>query len=153
MKYKGYQVGDKVWCTVMRRNGIIKDIKINGYDTGYITRRNVIEVTTCDFDEIELQYHTDGRLCEDYAVSLFVIGRKPTEEDVVNEYNRLIKDVPEVQFTFGDNNYAVEFLGSLDSISAFSVFHTNVKHLNYKYMTEENTLIIANKLRKFIKGE
>lgn len=142
MKYKGYQVGDRVWCTIMHRKGIIKDI-----DT------YLIKVNTCDFDEIELQYHTDGRLCEDYAVSLFVIGRKPTEEDVVNEYNRLIKDVPEVQFTFGDNNYAVEFLGSLDSISAFSVFHTNVKHLNYKYMTEENTLIIANKLQKFIKGE
>lgn len=29
MKYIGYEIGDKVWCTVMQKKGIIKDIKIN----------------------------------------------------------------------------------------------------------------------------
>lgn len=141
MRYKGFKKGDKVIC-VMHGKGVIDKIEDCVYPVFVIFE-----------DGKKLNYNLDGKVAIDRRRTLYVIERKVEEEEILKEYNRLISEVPEVQFVFGELNYTVEFLCSNEGILIFSMSNRNVKHSLYKYISEEKSIEISNKLNKFMKGE
>ena len=143
MRYKDFKKGDKVFC-LMYGEGIIDSIDDYGSYPIFVKFKEQGDI---------LSYNLNGKVAIDRRRTLYVIERKVEEEEILKEYNRLISEVPEVQFVFGELNYTVEFLYSNEGISIFSMFNRNVKHPLYKYISEEKSIEISNKLNKFMKGE
>ena len=143
MRYKDFKKGDKVFC-LMYGEGIIDSIDNYGSYPIFVKFKEQGGIFT---------YNLNGKVVSDRRRTLYVIERKVGEKEVVEEYKRLMKEVPEVQFVFGKENFKVEFMFTLTGMSFFSTFNKNVKHPMYKYMTEENSIDISIKLNKFIKGE
>lgn len=145
MRYKDFKKGDKVICHIHGK-GVVNEIS----DLLYGINVNFVN----EFDKnISVDYTHDGKYHSSCNRALFVYERTISQEDIIKEYKRLINEVPEVQFVFGELNYTVEFLYSNEGISIFSMFNRNVKHPLYKYISEEKSIEISNKLNKFMKGE
>lgn len=145
MRYKDFKKGDKVICPIYGK-GVVNEIS----DSLYGISVNFVNEF---YEDISVDYTHDGKYHSSYNRTLFVYERTISEEDILKEYNRLISEVPEVQFVFGELNYTVEFLHSNEGISIFSAFNRNVKHPLYKHISEEKSIEISNKLNKFMKGE
>ena len=142
MKYNDFRKGDIVFCA-MHGKGVIELIEDYGPYPVFVKFK----------DKETMTYTLDGKILSNKRRTLYVIERKVEEEEILKEYNRLISEVPEVQFVFGELNYTVEFLYSNEGILIFSMFNRNVKHPLYKYISEEKSIEISNKLNKFMKGK
>lgn len=137
-----FRVGDRVTCALFGI-GVIRHI--GG------------KLITVEFDKEKTEsYYLGGKYTEYMNRTLFIIPKqKPTNEEILNKFNELVKDAEEVCFIPDEKNYYVEgcFDFKENEYTFHKCFNEKIKFLRTKYISETKVDLILTELNNFIKGE
>ena len=137
-----FRVGDKVTCALFGKG-----------DITYIGN----ELLIVEFDKGNIEcYCLSGKYTEAMNRTLFIIPKqKPTNEEILNKFNELVNNTPEVYFIPNERNYYVEgFFDYEENKYDFrKCFNKTNKFLRIKYISETKVELILTEMNNFIKGE
>ena len=137
-----FRVGDRVTCALFGKG-----------DITYIGD----ELLRVEFDRGNIEcYYLSGKYIETMNRTLFIIPKqKPTNEEILNKFNELVNNTPEVCFTPNEKNYFVEgyFDCEKNKYVFYKWFNKTDKFLRTKYISETKVDLILTELNNFIKGE
>ena len=137
-----FRVGDRVTCALFG----IGDITYIGD-----------ELLRVEFDKGNREcYYLSGKYIEAMNRTLFIIpNRKPTNEEILNKFNELVNNTPEVYFIPNERNYYVEgfFDYEENKYDFHKCFNKTNKFLRIKYISETKAELILTEMNNFIKGE
>ena len=137
-----FRVGDRVTCALFGKG-----------DITYIGD----ELLRVEFDRGNIEcYYLSGKYTETMNRTLFIIPkRKPTNEEILNKFNELVNNSPEVYFIPNEKNYYVEgcFDCEENKYVFYKCFNTSNKFLRTKYINKIKVDLILTELNNFIKGE
>ena len=139
-----FRVGDKVTCNVY---GIGEVVGIGDFIYGVVVRFK---------DNIIRYYSQNGKVDIDSKRTLFIIPKQnPTNEEILNKFNELVNNTPEVYFIPNEKNYYVEgcFYCEENKYVFYKCFNTSNKFLRTKYINKIKADSILTELNNFIKGE
>ena len=139
---RDFRVGDKVTCNMF---GLGKVIEI---DNDYIT--------VIFSNKIIGTYSKDGKYNTNFKRTLFIIPKqKPTDEEILNKFNELVNNTPEVYFIPNERNYYVEgfFDYEENKYNFDKCYNKTIKFLRTKYISETTADSILTEMNNFIKGE
>ena len=137
-----FRVGDRVTCVL--------------FGKGIIERVSVKFIGVKFENGIEEGYYKNGKYTEKMNRTLFIIPkRKPTNEEILNKFNELVNNTPEVYFIPNERNYYVEgcFDFKENKYDFHKCFNEKIKFLRTKYISETKVDLILTELNNFIKGE
>lgn len=137
-----FRVGDKVTCVLFGK-GIIERVSVKFIDVKFENGRKEV-------------YYKEGKYTEIMNRTLFIIpNRKPTNEEILNKFNELVNNTPEVYFIPNERNYYVEgFFDCEENKYVFNKsFNKTIKFLRTKYISETKAELISTEMNNFIKGE
>ena len=137
-----FRVGDKVTCVLFGKG-----------DITYIGN----ELLRVEFDKGNKEcYYLSGKYIEAMNRTLFIIpNRKPTNEEILNKFNELVNNTPEVYFIPNEKNYCVEgcFYYEENKYKFDKCYNKTIKFLRTKYISETTADSILTEMNNFIKGE
>ena len=137
-----FRVGDRVTCALFGI-GVIRHI--GG------------KLITVEFDKEKTEcYYLGGKYTEYMNRTLFIIPKqKPTNEEILNKFNELVNNTPEVCFIPNEKNYFVEgyFDCEKNKYVFYKWFNKTDKFLRTKYISETKADSILIEINNFIKGE
>ena len=137
-----FRVGDRVTCALFGKG-----------DITYIGD----ELLRVEFDRGNIEcYYLSGKYTETMNRTLFIIPKqKPTNEEILNKFNELVNNTPEVYFIPNERNYYVEgrFDYEENKYCFYKSFNRTNKFLRKKYISETKVDLILTELNNFIKGE
>lgn len=137
-----FRVGDRVTCALFGKG-----------DITYIGN----ELLRVEFDKGNIEcYYLSGKYTEAMNRTLFIIPKqKPTNEEILNKFNELVNNTPEVCFIPNEKNYYVEgcFDCEENEYVFYKCFNTSNKFLRTKYINKIKVDLILTELNNFIKGE
>ena len=137
-----FRIGDKVTCVLFGK-GIIERVSVKFIDVKFENGRKEV-------------YYKEGKYTEIMNRTLFIIpNRKPTNEEILNKFNELVNNTPEVCFIPNEKNYFVEgyFDCEKNKYVFYKWFNKTDKFLRTKYISETKVDLILTELNNFIKGE
>ena len=137
-----FRVGDRVTCALFGKG-----------DITYIGD----ELLRVEFDKGNIEcYYLSGKYTEAMNRTLFIIHKqKPTNEEILNKFNELVNNTPEVCFIPNEKNYFVEgyFDYEKNKYVFYKWFNKTYKFLRTKYISETKVDSILIEINNFIKGE
>lgn len=137
-----FRVGDRVTCVLFGK-GVIT----------YIGDK----LLRVEFDRGNIEcYYLSGKYIEAMNRTLFIIPKqKPTNEEILNKFNELVNNTPEVYFIPDEKNYYVEgcFHYEENKYNFHKCYNKTIKFLRTKYISETKAELILTKMNNFIKGE
>ena len=137
-----FRVGDRVTCALFGK-GVIT----------YIGD----ELLRVEFDRGNIEcYYLSGKYNEVMNRTLFIIPKqKPTNEEILNKFNELVNNTPEVYFIPNEKKYYVEgcFYCEENKYVFNKSFNKTIKFLRTKYISETKAELILTEMNNFIKGE
>ena len=137
-----FRVGDRVTCALFGI-GVIRHI--GG------------KLITVEFDKEKTEcYYLGGKYTEYMNRTLFIIPKqKPTNEEILNKFNELVKDAEEVCFIPDEKNHYVEgcFDYEENKYYFYKCFNEKINFLRTKYVSETKLDSILIEINNFIKGE
>lgn len=139
---RDFRVGDKVTCVLFGK-GIIERVSVKFIDVKFENGRKEV-------------YYKEGKYTEIMNRTLFIIpNRKPTNEEILNKFNELVNNTPEVYFIPNERNYYVEgfFDYEENKYDFHKCFNKTNKFLRIKYISETKVELILTEMNNFIKGE
>lgn len=145
MKYKDFEVGDEVWCLIYGK-GVVVDIIEE--DPGHCYESVIVKFKKIRYT---MSYGICGKIEADFNRTLFVTKRNVKEKDIKELYFKLLDEVKEVEFKFGEANYFVNL--HKEENENFDInFYINysVKYFNNKYISKEDADTIVKKMGDFI---
>lgn len=137
-----FRVGDKVTC--------------NMFGLGEVTSVREKCVIVRFLNGHEEDYSLDGKCYDIGKRTLFIIpNRKPTNEEILNKFNELVNNTPEVYFIPNEKNYYVEgcFYYEENKYVFDKCYNKTIKFLRTKYISETKAELILTEMNNFIKGE
>ena len=137
-----FRVGDRVTCNMY---GLGEVVEI--HETMLVVK---LDKGSCR------QYYLDGTTTYPSKRSLFILpNRKPTNEEILNKFNELVNNTPEVYFIPNEKNYFVEgyFDCEKNKYVFYKWFNKTDKFLRTKYISETKVDSILIEINNFIKGE
>ncbi len=137
-----FRIGDRVTCVLFGKGDII-----------YIGNK----LLRIKFDRGNIEYYyLSGKYTETMNRTLFIIpNRKPTNEEILNKFNELVNNTPEVYFIPNEKNYCVEgcFHYEENKYNFHKCYNKTIKFLRTKYISETKADSILIEINNFIKGE
>lgn len=115
------------------------------------------ELLRVEFDKGNIEcYYLSGKYTEAMNKTLFIIPkRKPTNEEILNKFNELVNNTPEVCFIPNEKNYYIEgcFDYEENKYYFYKCFNEKINFLRTKYINETKLDSILIEINNFIKGE
>ena len=137
-----FRVGDRVTCALFGKG-----------DITYIGD----ELLRVEFDKGNIEcYYLSGKYTEAMNRTLFIIHKQnPTNEEILNKFNELVNNTPEVYFIPNEKNYFVEgyFDCEKNKYVFYKWFNKTDKFLRTKYISETTADSILTEMNNFMEGE